>query len=167
MSTKYPQFNNSALSNLPLVSHCQRNLHSSGVLGLYFSAHWCAPCRAFTPRLSDFVAKYRETKVDDPANPKPAFDVIFVSSDDNAEQFDKYHQEEMNFPAVTFNFERGNDLRQTLAKAFDVQSLPTLIIVDVETGRVIDRRGRDTIMSQSHKSALDIVNRWNGDRLLN
>jgi nucleoredoxin len=29
------------------------------VVGLYFSAHWCPPCRGFTPNL---VAKYNELK---------------------------------------------------------------------------------------------------------
>ena len=26
-------------------------LQSKDVVGLYFSAHWCGPCRAFTPKL--------------------------------------------------------------------------------------------------------------------
>ena len=40
------------------------------VVGFYFSAHWCPPCRAFTPSLVDFTDKNNDD-----------FEVVFVSSD--------------------------------------------------------------------------------------
>ncbi|HYE08470.1 MAG TPA: thioredoxin-like domain-containing protein [Planctomycetota bacterium] len=39
---------------------------------IYFSAHWCPPCRTFTPELVDFYAK---------KGGGTAFEVLFVSSD--------------------------------------------------------------------------------------
>ncbi len=39
----------------------------------YFSAHWCPPCRAFTPKLVEF---YNAN-----AGKKTKFEIIFVSSD--------------------------------------------------------------------------------------
>ena len=27
------------------------------VIGLYFSAHWCPPCRGFTPKLVEFFSE--------------------------------------------------------------------------------------------------------------
>ena len=42
-------------------------------VGIYFSAHWCPPCKAFTPVLTDFYNSVNK-------NGK-IFEVIFVSSD--------------------------------------------------------------------------------------
>jgi len=44
------------------------------VAGLYFSAHWCPPCRGFTPELAKFYKQMKE-KVGD------KFEIIFISSD--------------------------------------------------------------------------------------
>ena len=43
------------------------------VLGLYFSAHWCPPCRGFTPKLAEWYKSVKETL--------PEFEIVFASSD--------------------------------------------------------------------------------------
>ena len=45
-------------------------------LGLYFSAHWCPPCRQFTPMLKQFYADYKAKD--------PNFEIVFVSGDHRA-----------------------------------------------------------------------------------
>ena len=51
---------------------------------LYFSAHWCPPCKAFTPALAEFYKKHHEAK---------SFEIIFVSFDRNEEGFKEYVKE--------------------------------------------------------------------------
>ena len=53
-------------------------------VGVYFSAHWCPPCRSFTPKLSEFYTKTKEI-----LGPQK-FEVIFVSSDNTLEEFNEY-----------------------------------------------------------------------------
>ncbi|XP_011867069.1 PREDICTED: nucleoredoxin-like [Vollenhovia emeryi] len=86
--------------------------------GVYFSAHWCPPCKAFTPQLVDTYQRIRERGHD--------FEVIFVSSDRSEESYNAY-TETMPWLRIPFNQE---ERRRKLAKAFDVQAIPTLVILD-------------------------------------
>jgi len=51
-------------------------------VGLYFSAHWCPPCRGFTPELASAYTDHLQAK---------GLEVVFVSSDQDAEQFASYY----------------------------------------------------------------------------
>ena len=50
------------------------------IVGIYFSAHWCPPCRGFTPVLKD---AYEDLKEQD-----KNFEIVFVSSDRDQASFD-------------------------------------------------------------------------------
>jgi nucleoredoxin len=59
---------------------------SGRVLGLYFSAHWCPPCRAFTPQLAQWYSKVKKSSNGE------KFDIVFLSSDRDEAQFNEYFQ---------------------------------------------------------------------------
>lgn len=86
--------------------------------GVYFSAHWCPPCKAFTPQLVDTYQRIRERGHD--------FEVIFVSSDRSEESYNVYI-ETMPWLRIPFSQE---ERRRKLARALDVQAIPTLVILD-------------------------------------
>ena len=54
--------------------------------GLYFSAHWCPPCRGFTPELAKFYKQMKE-KVGD------RLEIIFISSDRTKNDWQGYFAE--------------------------------------------------------------------------
>lgn len=86
--------------------------------GVYFSAHWCPPCKAFTPQLVDTYQRIRERGGN--------FEVIFVSSDRSEDSYNAY-TETMPWLRIPFSQE---ERRRKLARAFDVQAIPTLVILD-------------------------------------
>ncbi len=106
-------------------------LPTSGVLGLYFSAHWCPPCRGFTPQLIEIYKNLKE------AGDKP-FEIIFISSDRDHKQFDSYFAE-MPWLALPFG---QVDLKEKLSQKFEVSGIPTLVLLDANTGAVITADGR-------------------------
>lgn len=55
------------------------------VVGLYFSAGWCPPCRDFTPILCDFYTELVEEN-----DPPAQFEIVFISSDKTAEDMVEY-----------------------------------------------------------------------------
>ena len=63
--------------DLEEVKTSQLSTKPGSVIGLYFSAHWCPPCRAFTPKLAKVYDELKEAKKD--------FEVVFVSSDSGEE----------------------------------------------------------------------------------
>ncbi len=97
------------------------------IVGLYFSAKWCAPCKAFTPTL----VKFRD------ANSKE-FEIVLVSFDkDDKDQKEYMKSYGMKFPAVSFE----GEARQELASLYGVQGIPTLVIIGAD-GKEISRDGR-------------------------
>ena len=52
---------------------------SGKTVGIYFSAHWCPPCRGFTPKLAEAYQKLK-------ANGKE-LEIVFVSSDRDQHSF--------------------------------------------------------------------------------
>ncbi|MRC56868.1 redoxin domain-containing protein, partial [Bacillus thuringiensis] len=65
-------------------------------IGLYFSAHWCPPCRAFTPQLVDFYKKFKSSPRGD------QLEIIFVSFDRSEGNFKSYFAE-MPWLAVPYD----------------------------------------------------------------
>lgn len=77
-------------------------LANKEVVALYFSAHWCPPCKKFTPVLSK--------RVDELKAAGKRFECVFVSSDNSEAEFAAYHGE-MSFLAMPFA------LKATVARA--------------------------------------------------
>lgn len=67
------------------------------VLGLYFAAHWCPPCRDFTPILTGFYNHFQKSKT-----AHCLVDIIFISSDVDEESFLEYLKE-MPWPALPYD----------------------------------------------------------------
>ncbi|CAH1801246.1 unnamed protein product [Owenia fusiformis] len=105
------------------------------VVGLYFSAHWCPPCRAFTPELANFYTKFKASEKGS------SLEIVFVSSDKNEEEFKEYLSE-MPFPALAFD---QRDKKANLSKKFKVSGIPTLIFLDADTGKMITAEGRGKV----------------------
>jgi nucleoredoxin len=86
-------------------------------LMLYFSAHWCPPCRAFTPKLSEAYTKLKAERDD--------FELVFISSDKDEAQFNEYFGE-MSFCALPYEL---RDEKAALSKVFEVSGIPQLSMV--------------------------------------
>ena len=101
------------------------------IVGVYFSAHWCPPCRAFTPKLAEWYNNSLQAK---------GMEVVFVSSDKNEEAFKEYFAE-MPWKALPF---ADRNCKGALSKQFNVQGIPTLVILDTD-GSTITTAGRSTV----------------------
>jgi nucleoredoxin len=103
------------------------------VFAFYFSAHWCPPCRGFTPQLAQWYTKDLKSK---------GLEVVFVSSDRDEESFKDYFKE---MPWLALDFEDRKRKAQ-LSGMFGVRGIPALVIVDTD-GSVITKEGRGAVSS--------------------
>jgi len=90
---------------------------NKGVKGLYFSAHWCGPCRNFTPNL---VKAYKEVKATN-----PDFEIVFVTSDRTEEGFKSYFGE---MPWAALSWDQSAE-RESIEEKFGVQGIPALVMM--------------------------------------
>jgi len=114
-----------SLRNGALGHFDDEELEKKKLIALYFSAHWCAPCRKFTPELVDYYNRV--------ATQHPEFEIVFVSFDKSQFAMETYMREaNMPWPAIDFQKLKGKDAIRKYAG----DGIPCLILVDA-TGKVI------------------------------
>jgi nucleoredoxin len=121
------------MANLQEVLSCK-------VIGLYFSASWCPPCRILTPIIAQM---YSEVNQD-----HKQLEIIYVSSDRDEETFLENFEE---MPWLAIDFSEAEFMRR-LEIELGVTALPHLIIlntklevVDHNAREVLNEKGRDAI----------------------
>jgi len=100
------------------------------LVALYFSAHWCGPCRAFTPKLVEFSKMLGENGVELP--------IIFGSSDRDQSAFDEY------FATMPWHaFAHGDSRIEALKARYEVSGIPWLVLLDAEGNLVMNEADTD------------------------
>ena len=110
----------------------QFNLDNKKIIGLYFSASWCPPCRKFTPVISTLYEDMIEYYDD--------IEFVFISSDKSNIEFNEYW-DKMSFPALSYEY---RDKKEELVKLYDVGPIPALIFIDTN-GELITNDGKKII----------------------
>lgn len=106
------------------------------VVGLYFSAGWCPPCRDFTPILCEFYTDLVEEN-----DPPAQFEIVFISSDKSSEDMiEYYHDMHGDWLVLPWHDQYKLDLK----KKYNITAVPKLVIVK-ESGEVITDKGRKQI----------------------
>jgi thiol-disulfide isomerase/thioredoxin len=102
-------------------------LSNSRIVALYFGAQWCGPCRGFTPLLIEFYKYLQEVA------PTHGLKIVFVSSDQDENQFQAYYGK-MPFLSLPFS---NRSLAQHAKSVFGVRGIPSLVIIDSLSGTIV------------------------------
>lgn len=111
--------------NGTLVHADDEALSHKKLIAFYFSAHWCAPCRKFTPQLVEYYNRV--------AAQHPEFEIIFFSLDKSESAMEEYMREtNMPWPAIAYQKLKEKEVLKKNAGT----GIPSLVLVD-QTGKLL------------------------------
>lgn len=96
------------------------------IILLYFSAHWCGPCRQWTPQLSQFYHNIKRAQL------SHEIEIIFCSCDHSSEEFLRYYKESHPWLAIHYDA----PAREELANRFKVTGIPRCVVLN-PSGKII------------------------------
>lgn len=120
----------------------QDELAPKDYYAIYYSAHWCPPCRGFTPKLVDFYEK-ASRKHDN-------FEIIFVSSDRSEEAMADY-MNEANMPWLALDYDQKKKSKALTKYAGG--GIPCLVLVD-QDGNVLS----DSYVNGKYVGPMKVMN---------
>lgn len=113
-----------------------------------FSAHWCPPCRTFTPILSEF---YEQLKEED----EGALEVVFASTDSDIDSFNSYYGE-MPWNAIPFEHP---SIKEDLGTRFEVRGIPSFVVLSMLDGSIKDSDARSTVAAAKGDTR-KVLSKW-------
>ncbi|CAE7732318.1 nxn [Symbiodinium pilosum] len=129
-----------------------QQLATSDVVALYFSAHWCPPCRGFTPLLKKFYETLQSLG-------EQSLKIIFVSSDRSEKDMWQYmYESHGDWLALKYDC---TELKDRLSRQFQVSGIPQLIVLD-SLGRQAVRDARGEVMAAASASSTQILTSFSG-----
>jgi len=124
-----PQLLTKSSSSSNVLLNTDDALCNSRLIGLYFSAHWCGPCRRFTPMLAEVYTHLKEEVA-----PSHGLEIVFVSSDRDQGSFKQYYGT-MPWTAVPFN--HGRMLQAQISARYGVNGIPAFVVLDAMSGEIV------------------------------
>lgn len=122
-------------------------LEKKKLVALYYSAHWCGPCRKFTPQLVEYYNRVA------PAHPE--FEIIFFSSDRSRFGWETDIRE-MKMPWLAIDYDQLASLAQV--KALGGDGIPSLLVIDEGSHIVASSYDGDKYLGpQNALAALDKI----------
>jgi thiol-disulfide isomerase/thioredoxin len=103
-------------------------LGNTKLVAFYFSAHWCPPCKTFTPMLAEMYTHLKDKF------PTHGLEIVFVSSDRDANGFNSYYN---SMPWLSIPFESLPAYKQLLSTKYGVRGIPALVVLDAMSGQVV------------------------------
>jgi nucleoredoxin len=128
-------FGSKLLNSLGKETSPQEALIGKDQVLLYFSAHWCPPCRRFTPVLAELYSKLKS----DGKN----FELVFCSLDNDEEEYKEYTA---TMPWLCMPFDAPES--KVLARKYKADGIPHLVILNGD-GEVITMEGTGEVMDDS------------------
>jgi len=89
---------------------------------VYVSAHWCPPCRQFTPMLENWYKTVRNQ-----------VEIVFLSCDHDENGFRSYFA---THPWMAVDYD--DDARENLMGVIRVSGIPRLVVMSGDTGKIIE-----------------------------
>mmetsp|Transcript_891 Transcript_891/g.1912 ORF Transcript_891/g.1912 Transcript_891/m.1912 type:complete len:340 (+) Transcript_891:57-1076(+) len=90
----------------------------------YVSAHWCPPCRKFTPMLANW---YKTVG-------KQFAEIVFLSADHDENGFRSYFKSSHPWMAIDYE----DDTREQIMATLRVSGIPRLVVINALTGNIIE-----------------------------
>lgn len=153
------------LVSLSLMEEVRKtsHIHSSSrpILGLLFAAAWCPDCRPVVPAISKIVEQQQQYSSN-------LIDVVYVSSDTNQDEMLAFKPKSL-YHIPFGDLEQRSALKRSFhtcaAKEVDPlqivrrNGIPTLILLDTASGRVISESGVTDVVHCV--SISDTLKKWN------
>jgi nucleoredoxin len=119
-------------------------LENKKFVGLYYSAHWCGPCRKFTPQLVEYYKRVKAAH--------PEFELIFVSADRSRFGWETYIRE-TKMPWLAVDYEQIRNV--TGLQQLGGSSIPSLLVLDQDSRMVASTYQGDKYLGP--QNALDAL----------